>query len=1610
MPIFNLCGIILPSYCINRLNYTDKDITEEIMKRKFAAIALAIAMVFTLMPVTHVSVAYADDAAYQLTDTELIWTAPENAVCYQIQVFGQWMQDDEGGPDYYETSFPRNKIDRYITRYVIDRGLEPEETYTIYICPVAADGGALEAIEVAYPNPMDGKIKNVRVNDYGSLVWDDYYPYIYKVYANDLYLGQGIEETDDYYFYLNDELDRRIQDGTLKKAEDNTYTIRIDDVEGDDNVIASWEGTHTYETDTENPNFENIRIEDGELRWDYAPYSEYIDVYIDGALVHEVSNYSELSPMIDKLVVRGKIDKAITDHEIDVKAYQYNESGEGGDYFLYEWTGSYEYVSDKEMLTGFPEDMAIDKWGNIEWSYFKDVEYFRYYINEYVNSSYWGEELDLRYRIDDLISEGRLTKAEDGVYSFKLEAMSEEGAVLGTFEGSYTYESPFVAPADTLYYLAVYDETKIVWNRVNRAEEYKVYIEDEYVDSMWSTRFESVDSYIDRLIYNDKISKPEDDTYTIRVDALRTYWDEDDEEVTEVISSKELDFHYVSSVIPVKDDFESVVLYLDDPDDYYYRLLVWNEIRNADHYVVKVGEHSNYSWYNYFNICDFIDRCIEAGMEKADEYTVTIEAYNYDDEVIASYTNSFAYESKAEALPTEFEELELDGEECRVSWNQIGGANKYRYTIDGKSGTTWNTYIWVSSILYDWITYEGFPNNEDHTIFIEALDYDGNVIATSATLSFKYKSNAKPQAAEFTDVEFVYSENYDEWSVYWNPVIDAYQFRLTITGVYSTVLEGDCSGVVISDHIDSAIRNGKIEKLDSYEIILEALDYNGNSVCDPWTGTFVYDSKAELLPEDFVIIEESHYSDYYYINWKDVRNAYYYDVYVNGNLVESRDWTGLELYDFIDKWIYGGRIEKQDSYEIVIKATTYKGEELASITRSVTYDSPAVPPADHLLPESVRIDESDGTMYWNVVTTPHNEYEVYYKLTIDGYVTGTYNNYFYLYSEIDELVEHGDIPDVADHTYKLEAYKVLDDEDGNRYELIGEPCEGTFTYRAPQEVVITIENGVLNATYTDGEEISDFNYGWIMANNDHNAEQYVGTLPFNINDAIDAMIQGNESFAKTGVYDLYFYGYTNRNFTIYGYYNGYQYDSQAEYIKPVDMKLTKNGKIVSWDLVEGTDEYCLEIEGAHTSYGYYEDISEYDVEQFVDELISEGKLIPSEDGQYTFTVTAYNEKRVLIGEGSITFEYHSQVVPAEEMEVRVSEDGTLTWDPVEGAVYYQVGVYEWYTNGTTDNKANINDIISKGIQEGYISAESSYDICVLAYDSNNILLAKWIQFGYNYDSSTIPDHQHSFGPWTPYDDTCHCRTCAEDGFAEFEDHRWNIDTVPATCEEDGSKIYTCAVCGFTKTEVLPATGHNYEEVIIKATQTKDGAKKVECSNCHKFKSAELIPAAKTIKLSKAAYVYDGKVKKPNVVVKDLEGNALDKSLYTVKTPTGRKKVGKYTYTVTMDPELYDVAAKKLTLTVKPAKAVISKLTPGSKSIKVTIKSQKTSGVTGYQIAYKVKSASKWTTVKTKNLTYTIKKLKKGKTYSVKVRAYKTAGKTTIYGAYSKVLNKKVTKG
>lgn len=108
------------------------------------------------------------------------------------------------------------------------------------------------------------------------------------------------------------------------------------------------------------------------------------------------------------------------------------------------------------------------------------------------------------------------------------------------------------------------------------------------------------------------------------------------------------------------------------------------------------------------------------------------------------------------------------------------------------------------------------------------------------------------------------------------------------------------------------------------------------------------------------------------------------------------------------------------------------------------------------------------------------------------------------------------------------------------------------------------------------------------------------------------------------------------------------------------------------------------------------------------------------------------------------------------------------------------------------------------------------------------------------------------------------------------EHSWDNGKVTkkATCTEDGEKTYTCTVCNTTKTEVIPATGHQHKEVrnAKKATCTEDGyTGDTYCKDC-----GEKLEAGSVIK--KLGHAWDN-----GVITKEATETEEGIKTYTCKT-------------------------------------------------------------------------------------------------------------------------------
>lgn len=169
---------------------------------------------------------------------------------------------------------------------------------------------------------------------------------------------------------------------------------------------------------------------------------------------------------------------------------------------------------------------------------------------------------------------------------------------------------------------------------------------------------------------------------------------------------------------------------------------------------------------------------------------------------------------------------------------------------------------------------------------------------------------------------------------------------------------------------------------------------------------------------------------------------------------------------------------------------------------------------------------------------------------------------------------------------------------------------------------------------------------------------------------------------------------------------------------------------------------------------------------------------------------------------------------------KVYENGwcqvTCPWNSSTKTVYAQTSAFiqntSYQVSSVTANSRATTYIRSTGSSTlGYIDPGDRITIVSKSGDRTQIIYPHTdgvYRLAWVNNSDLV--HSHSYGSWTYADGSSHKRSCSC-GDVQWGDHSWNSGTVTtsATCTSNGIRTFTCTVCNGTKTETIPALGHNY---------------------------------------------------------------------------------------------------------------------------------------------------------------------------------------------------------
>lgn len=241
-----------------------------------------------------------------------------------------------------------------------------------------------------------------------------------------------------------------------------------------------------------------------------------------------------------------------------------------------------------------------------------------------------------------------------------------------------------------------------------------------------------------------------------------------------------------------------------------------------------------------------------------------------------------------------------------------------------------------------------------------------------------------------------------------------------------------------------------------------------------------------------------------------------------------------------------------------------------------------------------------------------------------------------------------------------------------------------------------------------------------------------------------------------------------------------------------------------------------------------------------------------------------------------------------------------------------------------------------------------------------------------------------------------------------------LSSTPSIATVSQSGVVTGVKEGTTQISVITAEGSKTAICSVTVSgqaQTEPGTQTGGIVDPATGKTAAATFSGMEIELDYTSTAYNGSDKEPGVAIQDASGNDLTEDVDYTLDYYNNLTVGKATVIVSGKGKYAGVIAG-VRFTIKPKTVTVKSVKKASsRKLNVVWASHKTQ-TTGFQVRYATTKKFKSGTYKTVTLTSksatskALTKLKAGKTYYVKVRAYKTVDGKKIYSSWSKVKSAK----
>lgn len=142
-------------------------------------------------------------------------------------------------------------------------------------------------------------------------------------------------------------------------------------------------------------------------------------------------------------------------------------------------------------------------------------------------------------------------------------------------------------------------------------------------------------------------------------------------------------------------------------------------------------------------------------------------------------------------------------------------------------------------------------------------------------------------------------------------------------------------------------------------------------------------------------------------------------------------------------------------------------------------------------------------------------------------------------------------------------------------------------------------------------------------------------------------------------------------------------------------------------------------------------------------------------------------------------------------------------------------VHQYSNDWSSDETGHYHACLDKGyesVKKDFAKHEYNVTEIPSTYDEEGSCVYVCRVCGYTYEKATSK-LTHKFASEWSADERGHYHACIDEGFddlhTDFDDHTYTIEETPATYDAEGSKKYTCKVCGFSYTETIDKIKHNF---------------------------------------------------------------------------------------------------------------------------------------------------------------------------------------------------------